>query len=187
MYLALWDCWHPYLSCCCQYWILRQRTCHWIGALECCWVNEGSKNGLTRTYLIRRSTPQCWIIAQPRIVQADSSCTHHSSPTDSTSTGEPRSFFLTSRRHVEIFFDAVALLFFPIDYYIMISMAHDVPGMLFATTQTQTAHARYRQQSLYFCTVLQNGSDPVLTGGKGFQWVQVLVNSNVPRVNYNHH
>ena len=43
-------------------------------------------------------------------------------------------------------------------------MAHDVPGMLFATTQIQTAHARYRQQSLYFCTVLQNGFDPVLTG-----------------------
>ena len=43
-------------------------------------------------------------------------------------------------------------------------MAHDVPGTLFATTQIQTAHARYQQWSSYFCTVLQNGSDPVLTG-----------------------
>ena len=158
-YLAPRDCWHLYPSHCCRHRIVRQRTRHCIGALECCWVNEGSKNGLlTWTYLIwRRSTRQCWIIAQSWIVQADSSCTHRSSPTDSASTREPALFFSTLRRHFEIF---LKKSLFSVTDYVTGSCAKNV----FAITQIQTAHTRYRQQSSYFCTVPQNGSNPVLTG-----------------------
>ena len=56
-------------------------------------------------------------------MQADSSCTHHSSPTDSTSTWEPAFFLSTSRRHFESFFHAT--LASRVTNYVTVSMCQE--------------------------------------------------------------
>ena len=72
---------------------------------------------------MRRPTRQCCVIAWPWLVQVDSSCTHYSSPTDSTSTWEPAFFLSTLRQHFESFFHATLALH--VTDYVTVSMCQE--------------------------------------------------------------